>query len=704
MRHVRGGEPISQVLFRGAVVSANIACMAPSKAVFLSYASEDTDAAARICASLRSAGIEVWFDRNELRGGDAWDQKIRRNIKDCALFLPLISANTNARVEGYFRLEWKLAVDRSHLMAVERSFLLPVVIDGTTDGAAVVPDRFREVQWTRLPAGEVPAEFVGLIVRLLEPEDKRSPAAVSVTAPATPPAGPVQEAPRRHVLPRAVDAARRFSRPWFAGLIAGVLVLAFAGGWVWTQRGVPASRVAANSDGVPQTESIAVLPFVNMSSDKEQEYFSDGLSEELLNLLAQLPQLRVIARTSSFSFKGKEVDVATIAKALNVSSVLEGSVRKSGDTVRITAQLIRTSDSAHLWSGTYDRKLTDVLKVQDEIAGAVVAALKVKLLPAQKLTNQRGNANSEAYNQYLLGNQFLIRGGTENLRRAESAFKKALELDPGYAAAWARLSMSLQNMARSMYDSVEINANRQEALAAAEKAIALAPALADGYLYRGWFRLFSRSRTSANADFLKALSLDPGDSNVQRGYGAYLLQRGRIEDARAATRKAIELDPLSANSWANLAWTHVINGQLKEAREALNRALSINPDSPPIQQILLGIELLEKRPQEALLLSREIRGPWGPIGRAMAEYSLGHSKASREALDEAIAKYSRSDAVQIAEAFAWRGEFENAFEWLERGYAANDNDMTTITFNPFFAALVHDPRFQAMMKKYGPRD
>ncbi len=311
--------------------------MEPSKAVFLSYASEDTENAARICEGLRSAGIEVWFDRSELRGGDVWDQSIRRNIKDCALFLPVISANTNARAEGYFRLEWKLAVDRSHLMSGERAFLLPVVIDDTTDGHAVVPDRFREVQWSHLPEGRVPAAFVELVSRLLEPAGKLSGmSALQVPPPAAAPAG-WHSLPRRRVLGAAVAAA------------AGAAVLGISGGWWWSSKGGSAGGFVPAVVGVPavagaaDARSIAVLPFVNLSSDKEQEYFSDGISEELLSVLQKIPGLHVAARMSAFSFKGTTATVQEIGVRLGVANVIEGSVRKAGNMVRISARLSRAA-------------------------------------------------------------------------------------------------------------------------------------------------------------------------------------------------------------------------------------------------------------------------------------------------------------------------------------------------------------------------
>jgi len=245
---------------------------------------------------------------------------------------------------------------------------------------------------------------------------------------------------------------------------------------------------AARPSAESNAKAIAVLPFVNMSADKEQDYFSDGLSEELLNQLAQIPQLRVIARTSSFSFKGKEVDVATIAKALNVGNVLEGSVRKSANTLRITAQLVRTSDSSHLWSQTYDREMTDVFKVQDEIAGEVVAALKVKLLPTQQPTSLQRTSNSEAYEQFLIGTEARKHYNSESLQRSVAAFQRAVALDPNYANAYAALAEAQVFGADFTGSPTQRAVAVKQAFVTVEKAVALAPDLAVGYGVRGTLR------------------------------------------------------------------------------------------------------------------------------------------------------------------------------------------------------------------------
>jgi TolB-like protein len=372
----------------------------PGKAVFLSYASQDAEAAGRICGALRAAGIEVWFDQSELRGGDVWDRQIRKQIHDCALFVPVISAHSDARHEGYFRREWRLAIERAGDMAEDVAFLLPVVVDNTPDATARVPDRFREVQWSRLSDGQTSPAFVERVQRLLSP------------------ASPSVSSSRASVAPGAAALIRQPFRPsWlsrrsFLVMVAAIIAASLAYWGVdrfWISKHQASLRAppvappaAAPVAFSPPPHSIAVLPFVNMSGDKEQEYFSDGLTEELLNSLARINELQVAARTSAFSFKGKDTDIGTIARKLNVGAVLEGSVRRSAHTVRITAQLINAVSGFHLWSETYDRDLGDVLKLQTEIANAVATALKVTLLGDTAAKVEIGGThNPTAFDAYL---------------------------------------------------------------------------------------------------------------------------------------------------------------------------------------------------------------------------------------------------------------------------------------------------------------
>jgi len=396
----------------------------PARAVFLSYASQDAEAARRIADTLRAAGVEVWFDQSELRGGDVWDQKIRHQIRDCALFLPIISSHTQERTEGYFRLEWRLADQRTHLMGRTRPFIVPVCVDDTPETDADVPDAFSAAQWTRLHNGDARPAFVERVLRLLSPEAAHAPGAVrSPAAPAVPPTG---AAPR---LPAPSPAAPRPTQRVLL-LIAAVAVIGvgyFAVDKLWLSKRSAADAQTSSStvqagrppQGAIPEKSVAVLPFIDMSEKKDQEYFSDGLSEELIDLLAQVQDLRVPARTSSFAFKGTADDVPSIAQKLRVAHVLEGSVRKAGNTLRVTVQLIRADNGYHLWSRTYDRDIKDIFKVQDEIAAAVVEVLKAKLAPAQAVAAYR-SSNTEAYNQYLLGKRFHSRGNVDGWRLPQS--------------------------------------------------------------------------------------------------------------------------------------------------------------------------------------------------------------------------------------------------------------------------------------------
>jgi TolB-like protein/Flp pilus assembly protein TadD len=651
-----------------------------SKAVFLSYASEDTEAARRICESLRTAGIEVWFDQSELRGGDAWDTAIRRQIRNCGLFIPIISSNAHAREEGYFRLEWKLAIDRSHLMTGTKPFLLPVVIDNTPGDDEFVPDKFRDVQWTRLPGGTPSPAFVERVGRLLSPDPyEPAPAQAVFSAGAN--------APRSH-------ASRRIRTALL--LIAASAVIGL--GYVTVEQFLGSKRPAAGASAqsaIPE-KSIAVLPFVNMSSDKEQEYFSDGLTEEMIDLLSQIQDLRVPARTSSFSFKGKADDIATIAQKLRVAHVLEGSVRKSGNTMRVTVQLIRADSGYHLWSKTYDRDFKDIFKVQDEIAAAVVEELKVKLGPTASVAAYR-SSNTEAYNQFLLGRHFYERRNPDGWRRAIQAFHQAITLDPRYAKAYAGLAMSEAKLADVTGDAAAL----KQAEADAEQAIALDPKEADGYATRGYFRsTFGWDWVGAQADFAKALELDPSSATVQHNYAGLQEALGRLPAAIATERKAIEFDPLSTVAWNDLGLYLTENRDYAAAGDALRRSLEIQPDSAHGLYHLARLQLLQGQATQALATFQKVAlEAYRLQGIAMAEHTLKAPKESQLALDELIAKSAQEAAYQIAEVFAWRGENDLAFAWLERAFQQRDGGLAYVKVAPMFERQRGDPRFKALIKK-----
>ena len=449
--------------------------------------------------------------------------------------------------------------------------------------------------------------------------------------------------------------------------------------------------------------SIAVLPLVNMSRDPDQDYFADGLAEELLDLLAKVPGLHVAARTSAFSFKGKNEDVRTIAEKLNVATLLEGSVRKAGDQVRITTQLINAKDGYHLWSETYDRKLTDVFAVQDEIARAVVTALKLKLLPGQEPNSKlHRTANPEVYTQYLLGKQFFNRATLDGYRRAAQAFEKALAIEPGFAPAWAGLAHATYWIADSGESAAAVADGQARALVAAEKAVALAPDLAEAYVARGAIRSSIKwDWSGAQADFQRALALSPENAETERDYSNYVLRPlGRLQEAVAAGRKAVALDPLNSRSWTSLAALLVSAGQLPEARDAANRSLDLNPEQAFAAAWLGTILIQEGKPAEALqAFGRSTSEVFRLTGVAVSQHELGHPQESQRALDTLIAGSSHSAAYQIAGIYAWRGEKDRAFEWLERAYAQGDGGLTLLKVDTLLRKLHGDPRWPAFLKK-----
>ena len=456
----------------------------------------------------------------------------------------------------------------------------------------------------------------------------------------------------------------------------------------------------ADSDAPASEQSIAVLSFADMSQAKDQEYFSDGLAEELLNLLAQLPQLRVVARTSSFSFKGKDVDAATIGKALKVATLLEGSVRKHGNTLRINTQLIRAADNSHLWSQTYDRELTDVFKVQDEIAHAVVEALKVKLLPEQQLTNPHRTGNTSAHDQYLLGQDVFRRGRYEDFRHAMAAFQRAVELDPTYAAAYAGLAHA-QNAVADFCDDCERRAELQmQALTSADRAIAIAPGLADGYVIRG--RLRSRNLwnwVGALQDLERALELDPNSSEVRLQYGFVLQYVDRVPESLTLTKSVTEDDPLSWLAWFFYGALLRDTGRMADARIALQRALDLNPESSWIRYVLGGLDLLEGKPEAALAIYLQAGAAYRQAGVAMAEYSLGHEHESAQALAELETKYANGFSIQIADVQTWRGNHDAAFAALESACTQTDSGLARIRTNRFLVPLRGDPRYAALLDR-----
>jgi TolB-like protein len=669
-------------------------------AVFLSYASEDAIAAEQIATTLRHAGIQVWLDKSELRGGEAWDRQIRRQIHECALFIAIISAHSDARNEGYFRREWKLAVERTADMAEDVPFLLPVVIDATKDATARVPDRFREVQWSHLPEGGPSAAFVERVRRLLSPEVSKSPSALS-----TPGADP-------RGLPIIGHRARIRSKAWAvaAAVVAAVAVGYFAFERLTPKRAVPSavapvsapSSVAASFS--PPPHSIAVLPFVNMSGDKDQEYFSDGLSEELLNSLARINELQVAARTSSFYFKGKDADLNTIAHRLNVASVLEGSVRRSGHTVRITAQLNNAVTGYHLWSETYDRDLKDVLKLQTEIATAVASALKIRLLGdlAAKIEvgGTRNPAAFDAYVRALKIHYASTRAKDE--QSASDGFTQALRLDPSYALAYAGRSLALSSLVSYWAQAAAtVPLSLERALADARKTIALAPGIAEGHLALASAYEASLEFPRASEEYERALSLAPSSARVLRDYGNFAVSMGRGDSGLSMLRRAAVLDPLNYVSHMFLGSGLQMLHQYREAILAFSDALALAPDASDARGLLGLTHYLLEDPEAARLSCEKAAEDYdfGPQCLAMAFHKLGRHADAEAALVKLKARWGDGGPTVYAAVYAQWGDTVKALEWLNTSVRQRSPDLEGLKTNPLLDPLRNEPRFQAIERE-----
>jgi TolB-like protein len=672
---------------------------AATGAVFLSYASQDAAAAARITQALQAAGLEVWFDQSELRGGDAWDRQIRSRIHDCRLFIAVISANTEARDEGYFRREWKLAVDRTHDMAEKKTFLLPVVIDQTSERGATVPDKFREVQWTRLPDGATPPEFAARVARLLSPE---SPAAA--TAPGQP-------------KPLAQSPAGR-SAPWTRALPMAIAAIAVAAlGYLFIERlakhgtAAPSSGEAATSAAAaapapeaftPPAHSIAVLPFVNLSGDPAQDYFSDGLTEELLNSLAAVDGLQVAARTSSFSFKGKDTDIATIARKLDVGAVLEGSVRRSGHTIRITAQLINAVTGFHLWSRSYDRDLGDVLKLQSEIATAVASALKVTLLAdtAAKI-ELGGTRNPAALDAYLRAAKANQGQDEDSYVRAIEAYTEAIRLDPNYALAFAGRSFAHCFYAGQGATGPAVRENFDQALADARQAIALAPELADGHLSMGFYLANgAMDFRRATGEFERARALAPGNATVLRIYGLFVITMGRLDAGIADLRRAVTLDPLNVISHYLLGRGLYWARRYEDALAPLAEAIALDPEHQPSYQYR-GLAYYGLGDFDKARSACEPKPKWWGTQWCLA---LAYEKLGRHADAEAARArlwemQGESAAYQFATIYAQWGDKGKALDWLDTAVRVRDPGLTLLKDDSFVDSLRKEPRFQAIERE-----
>ena len=461
------------------------------------------------------------------------------------------------------------------------------------------------------------------------------------------------------------------------------------------------ARNKANARSLDNT-SIAVLPFADLSPRKDQEYFSDGLADELITDLTKISGLKVVARSSTFQFKGKNEDLRRVGQKLGVANVLEASVRKEGNRVRITAVLTKVGDGSQLWSETYDREITHIFSAQDEIARAVTDALQVKLLSASdaEVSASSRSTNPEAYQAYLQGQYFAARGqDKEDLNKALSYADQAIKLDAKYAPAWAQRSQVLERLARvSLIDSAD---GFRRARESAERAIGLDAGSATAYMTLALIQMnHDWDWEGADASLKKAGLLQPGSAAVL-GIRAHLARiLGRVEEAIRLYEQAIALDPLRADFQLALGYELYVAGRNEEAPAALQKAQELNPQLSSLHLTNGQVLLAEGRWQSASVEMQKETGEWEKLsGEALAYHALGRREESDKALKRLIATHQSDAAYQIAEAYAYRGEIDKAFAWLNRSYLQRDPGTPEFKTDPLMKSLRQDPRYAELLKK-----
>ena len=647
---------------------------AENKAVFLSYARDDAAAARRIAEALRSSGLEVWFDENELRGGDAWDTKIRRQINDCTLFLAIISRNTESRAKGYFRLEWKLAVEQTHMLLEGVPYVVPVAIDDTPESAAAVPPEFLRVQWMRLPGALPTPQFVGQVLRLLDAP--RRPSRPVVAAAAEP--GPGSTSP--------ATSTQAHRSAWRVTFLAAIAVLAISTAeFLWLRHPAaesgrnlrpdaaatvtssasaplsPSHSPSASNPAAPDAKSVAVLPFANLSTEKENEFFADGVQDDVITNLSKIRDLTVISRTSTLAYRDPASrNLKKIAADLGVATILEGSVRRVGGKVHMNAQLIDARTDTHLWADTFDGDTSDPFALQASLAQKIAAALKATLTPGERtLIERRPTHNAEAYDLYVRARLLHQETGEEQsrpaLERVLNAYQQVIAKDPEFALAHAQTA--LVHLVLYWFGSLDPSPERA-AMAKAEidTARRLAPDAPETHLALGayYYRVL-RDWNGALAEFRTAEPGLPNDAQLFFWLAVTHRRLGRWTEAIGYFERSAALGP------HDLATVFNYTQSLRSARRW-------------VQTVEATTRCLEFFPAERGLTSDRIR----------AQFMLD---GNREAFLRAVASLSPTpnDPAGLVDAYLvalWRGD------WAAADRALADARLTAI---PSLGTVIPEP-------------
>ena len=631
--------------------------------VFVSYASQDAAVANSIVQNFEQQGLKCWIAPRDVKPGAQYADAIVRAINEAKALVLVMSAS---------------AVGSSHVgREIERAASKHRKIIAFRIDAAPLNHALEyflsESQWIDARALGMPAALMKL--------------AEAVGHVSTTSAQAVPSSRSDGVRKRAVIVA---------AAVIGVGAAVGLGLHFWPpgrSSGQPPA-VAAISD-----KSIAVLPFADMSEKKDQEYFADGMAEEIIDLLVKVPGLKVISRTSSFQFKGKTQDLRSIATQLGVAYVLEGSVRKSGDRLRVTAQLINSRDGAHVWSATYDRDLSDVLKMQDEIAASLVRALQIEV-GAGEFGDRPALRNTEAYTLYLQGLHATDRFDRPGEEQAIGDFERVLELDPSFAPA--ELLLGNAYFILGLYGFMAPTIAFEKARQATERALKLDPNLARAHAQLGDIhRAYDWDWAAADRELRQALALAPADGNIMFYAAVQSLGMGRWDEALKQVNAALARDPLSPPPYQVLCYIQLRRGRLEEAEAAARRFLEINPANAFGHYMLGNVLLVRGQPTAALSeYLKETVDAARLGGSAMAYFSLGRRVESDAALAKLLESHAEHYPFRIAQVYGFRGDADGTLKWLDRAYEEKDSGgLPVIKGDPLFKKVEEDPRYKAFLRK-----
>jgi TolB-like protein/Flp pilus assembly protein TadD len=651
-------------------------------AVFVSYASQDAAVASALVEALERHSFACWIAPRDVKPGAQYADAIVRAISGAKAFVVVLSESAIASSHVSKEIE-RATSKRRPIIALR------------IDAAPLTPALeyfLGESQWVEAQAGDINAAHI----KLIDAIGDLVPDAPAINSPAISGVPPAK-------VPAAGPALWRNPFALAAGVAAIVAMAGLLTDRLWTSKRVsPEKPVAAVASATltPPPHSIAVLPFVNMSGDKEQNYFSDGLTEELLNSLARINELQVAARTSSFSFQGQHPDIATVARKLNVGAVLEGSVRRSANTVRVTAQLINGVTGFHIWSQTYDRKLGDVLMLQTEIATAVASALKVTLLGDEAAKIEVGGTrNPAAFDAYLRATKAYFSVHTVQDQEAViDDYTETIRLDPDYALAYAGRSFVLMNFGwkHDAPRTAKRFSSLDKAQADARKAIALAPGLAEGHLALASYCAGSLDFTRATDEFERALALGPGNARVLRDYGVFAVAMGRTDFGLTSLRRAVVLDPLNVNAYGFLGDALLNLRRYEEFIAVIQNAKALDPrsfeGSIGIGHYLLGDFQAARTQCEANGEKNED----AQFCLALSYDKLGRHPEAEAMLQKMRARVGDSGAMHYSAIYAQWGDTIKALEWLDTSVRLRDPTLVWLKLDPFFDPLRKEPRFQAI--------